>query len=142
MTRTLPSKLTSAMNRRLIRFSGWRAGANRRGIPVGLLTTTGRRTGKERTTPLMYLDEGNRYLVVASNSGFDAQPAWFLNLVASPQATFERGGQCEPVRACVLDAAEASMLWPRLEAHNPLWGAYARLTARDMPVIALEPAPR
>jgi F420H(2)-dependent quinone reductase len=138
MTRVVPSRLSSSMNRRIIRATGWRAGARRRGIPIGLLTTTGRRSREQRTTPLMYLDDGERYLVVASNSGFGAHPAWFLNLLAEPDVSFEREGEKERVMARVLDPTEAAEVWPRLEAHNPLWAAYQRLTERQLPVVALE----
>jgi deazaflavin-dependent oxidoreductase (nitroreductase family) len=138
MTRLVPSKWSSSMNRRMIRLTGWRAGHQRRGIPIGLLTTTGRRSGKERTTPLMYLDDGGRCLVVASNSGFDSHPDWYLNLLETPLATFERGRERETVQARTLDADEAAEVWSRLEGHNPLWAAYQRLTERRLPVVALE----
>lgn len=126
------------MNRRIIRMTGWRAGSQRRGIPIGLLTTTGRRSGTPRTTPVMYLEDGGRFLVVPSNSGFDHHPDWFLNLVASPTATFEAEGVEWQVRATVLDGAEASDRWPSLVAHNPLWGAYQELTDRRLPVVSLD----
>ncbi len=139
MMRLVPPRLSSSMSRRIIRMTGWRAGSRRRGIPIGLLTTTGRRSGKRRTTPLMYLEDDGRFFVVPSNSGFDHHPDWFLNLLASPSATFEVDGEEWQVRASVLAQAEASDRWPGLVAHNPLWGAYQELTDRRLSVVSLDP---
>ena len=137
MSRALP-RLGPRLHRRAYRVSGGRIGAAKRGIPVGMLTTTGRRSGTPRTTPVMCMDEGWRVLVVASNAGFDAPPAWLLNLASDPEATLELAGQANPVRARVLEAAEREERWPRLLAHNPLYGDFQSRTSREIVVVALE----
>jgi deazaflavin-dependent oxidoreductase (nitroreductase family) len=139
-SRALP-KLSSRANQLLIRATHGRLGTRKRGIPIGLLTTTGRRSGKIRTVPLMYLEDGRRYLVVAANAGFTEPPAWLLNLTAQPVATFEPapGGPLQ-VRARVIDADERASVWPRLVQHNPLWGAFQEHTERQAAVVALERA--
>jgi deazaflavin-dependent oxidoreductase (nitroreductase family) len=86
----------------------------------------------------MYLDDGDRFVVVASNSGFDPPPAWLLNLQSSPSATFAPAGRTIAVRARVADADERAELWPRLVAHNPLWAAYQSCTTRQTAVVVLE----
>lgn len=114
-------------------------GASKRGVPIALLTTTGRRSGRPQTVPLMYLEDGGRFLVVASNAGFDHPPAWFRNLDSRPEATFEPGGDQVPVRARIVDDDERARLWPRLVAHNPLWAGFQSHTDRPTAVVSLEP---
>lgn len=140
VSRALP-KLSGRANRLLIRFSGGRLGARKRGIPIGLLTTTGRRSGRPRTTPLMYLKDGERYLVVASNGGHSPPPAWLLNLEANPGASFEPNGRRLRVRGRIVDPGERSRLWPRLVEHNPLWAGFQSYTERETAVLSLEPEP-
>jgi F420H(2)-dependent quinone reductase len=138
-SRSLP-KLSTRANRLLIRLSGGRLGAQKRGIPIALLTTSGRRSGRPRTVPLMYLEDGDRYVVVASNGGYDEPPAWFLNLGANPAATFEPRGTRLEVMARVLDGGERVELWPKLVAHNPLWASFQSYTDRETAVVELRPA--
>ena len=82
----------------------------------------------------MYLEDGSRFLVVASNSGFDAPPAWLLNVRADPAVSFAG----VPVSARTLEAEERAELWPRLVRHNPLWAGFQSHTARPLEVVALE----
>ncbi len=78
----------------LYRAGGGRVGGRlRKGVPVLLLTTTGRKTGRRRTTPLLYVEEGDRYVVVASAGGAPSHPAWYLNLRSNPAATIQVGGR-------------------------------------------------
>lgn len=140
-SRALP-KLAGRANRMLIRLSRGRLGSSKRGVPIAVLTTTGRRSGRSRAVPLMYLDDGDRYLVVASNGGYDHPPAWFLNLEANPEATFEPGGRRLAVRARTVDREERARLWPRLAAHNPLWAGFQSYTDRETAVVSLDPASR
>jgi F420H(2)-dependent quinone reductase len=140
VSRALP-KLTGRANRLLTRLSGGKLGSRKRGIPIGLLTTTGRRSGRPRTTPLMYLHDGRRYLVVASNGGDDRPPAWLLNLEANPEASFEPNGRRLRVRGRIVDPGERSRLWPRLVDHNPLWAGVQTYTERETAVISLGPEP-
>lgn len=138
LSRAFP-KFLGRMNRLLIRLSRGRLGSSKRGIPIGLLTTRGRRSGRATTVPLMYLDDGERYLVVAANSGRDRPPQWFLNLKAHSAATFERNGTRRPVRARIVDEDERARLWPRLVRHNPLWAAFQSCTDRETAVVSLDP---
>lgn len=128
------------VNRLAFRFSGGRVGGTLLGRSVGLLTTTGRRSGRSRTTPVVYFEDGLRYLVVASNGGFDRPPGWQLNLRANPEAGFRTRAGTEHLVARELTDSERQQVWPRLLAHNPLRGAYQSLTARQFAVFALERA--
>ncbi len=90
-----------------------------RGSPVLLLGTTGRKTGRKRTTPLMYLEDDDNMVVVASNGGASKHPAWWLNLGANPDAMVEVGGRRIRVRAEAVGSEEKRRLWPRLVAMYP-----------------------
>lgn len=138
LSRAFP-KFLGRMNRLLIRMSGGRLGSSKRGIPIGLLTTRGRRSDRPSTVPLMYLDDGGRYVVVAANSGRDRPPQWFLNLKANGAATFEPDGSPRAVRARIVDGDERARLWPRLVRHNPLWAAFQSCTSRETAVVTLDP---
>lgn len=139
VSRALP-RLSAVLHREVLRRSGGRIAATKRGIPVGLLTTTGRRSGQPRTVPLMFLPDGDAALVVAANSGQDRAPAWLGNLRSCPEAAFRRPGEAErAVRARVLDAGERARRWPELVRHNPLWGVFGSSTDRVLEVVALEP---
>lgn len=137
-SRALP-KLSGRANRMVIRLSRGRLGVSKRGIPIALLTTTGRRSGRLRTVPLMYMQEGGRFLVVASNAGLDRPPAWFRNLESCPDATFEPGGRPVTVQARIVDDDERARLWPRLVAHNPLWAGFQSYTDRETAVVSFDP---
>lgn len=137
LSRRLP-KMSGRANRFGFQLTGGRVGAVHRGMPVGLLTMTGRRSGKARSVTLMYLDDDARYLVVASNSGLDKPPAWYLNLKANPAAEFRTRGGAVKVAARDLDDEERASIWPRLVQHNPLYGAFQASTDRTNTVVALE----
>src|SRR5207253_1884739 len=92
-------KVMGAIHVALYRLTGGRIGGRAFGAPVLLLTARGRKTGKARTTPLLYLEDGDRLVVVASKGGAPRHPAWFLNLAANPEVTVERGGERVPMRA-------------------------------------------
>ena len=107
--------------------------------PVGLLNTTGRVSGKERTTPLNFLPDGGNFVVVASNGGAAQHPDWYRNLEAQPEATFEVGPVRRPVRARTATGDERTRLWNSLVFMNPMYGVYASSTSREIPVVVLEP---
>ncbi len=109
--------------------------------PVLLLTTVGCRTGKVRTVPVVYLDDGGTYLVVAANAGRDADPGWVHNLRARPTARVQIGHLRQEVHAELLTAEEAAPLWPRLDRHNGLYPGMRARTRRALPVIRLTPTP-
>ena len=105
--------------------------------PVLLLLTAGRKTGKERTTPLLYLEDGVNYATVASNGGTRDDPAWWLNLKANPEAAVEIGDRRLRVRAEEIEGDEKRRLWERLVEMYPPYESYQRRTEREIPVILL-----
>jgi F420H(2)-dependent quinone reductase len=107
--------------------------------PVLLLLTTGRKSGKERTTPLLYLRDGVNYIMVASNGGTAGDPAWWLNLQRDPEAIVEVGGSRLRVRAEEVKGEQKRRLWRRLVEMYPLYESYRRRTDREIPVISLRP---
>jgi deazaflavin-dependent oxidoreductase (nitroreductase family) len=119
---------------------GGTVGANKR--PVALLATTGRRTGEEREWPVIYLRDGDRIVVVASNGGRDHNPAWYLNLQADPRCVVQRGGDRVSMTARDADPVERAELWPRLTAMYSGYDDYAAKTSRVLPVVLLERANR
>lgn len=106
-----------------------------------LLTTTGRRTGQARTTPMMFHRDGDRVLVIASNVGAPRHPDWYLNLVAEPAVTIEVGdesGTPRQVTARPLDGAERAELWEMLKTTYPFFAEHEqKAAARTIPVVAL-----
>ncbi len=124
----------------LFRLTGGRVGSRiGNNLPVLLLTTTGRKTGKRRTTPLLYVEDGGRYVIVASVGGAPKHPAWYLNLRADPSATIEVGSRTLAVRAETAEADERDRLWQALTRMYPTYDAYQARTTRTIPVVALTP---
>ena len=110
------------------------------GQPVLLLQTTGRRSGRTRTTPVQYLAEGDSFVVVASNAGAARPPAWYLNLRANPHARIRVGARNIDVRAQEAAGQERVALWRRLTAVNRYLERAASKARRDLPLLALVPA--
>jgi deazaflavin-dependent oxidoreductase (nitroreductase family) len=108
---------------------------------VLLLTTTGRKSGARRTTPLGYFEDAEAYVIVASNAGFETHPAWFHNLKANPRARIEAEGRTLEVAAEVAGSDERGRLWARLLELSPGYGRYAERTRREIPLVRLRPAP-
>ena len=109
-----------------------------------LLTTTGRRSGERRTTPMMFHRDGGRVLVIASNIGAPRHPDWYLNLAADPQVTVEMGdesGLPRPAVARTLEGDERAPVWEMLKANYPFFAEHERKTTRTIPVVALDPSP-
>ena len=124
---------------RLFRLTGGAIGGRIGKAPVLLLTTVGRRTGKERVMPLLYLVDGDRHIVVASNGGAPNHPAWFLNLKARPEVAIQVKRSRQPVRARVATSQEREGYWPKLvEIYRP-YDSYRAKTTREIPVVVLEP---
>ncbi len=105
-----------------------------------LLTTTGRRSGGERTVPLLHVVDGGRLVVVASLGGHDTHPAWSLNLRAAPQAIVTIDGRTIAVSARAADPSEVEVLWPAPTAVYPAWEEYRSRATRRFPVVILTPA--
>jgi deazaflavin-dependent oxidoreductase (nitroreductase family) len=124
----------------LYRASGGRIGGRLpRGVRVLLLTTTGRRTGKRRTIPLLYVRDGDAYVVVASAGGARSHPAWFLNLRSDPAVTIRVGGRTIEAEATVAAPEERDRLWPLVTRAWPGYDGYQARTRREIPVVILTP---
>jgi len=108
------------------------------GRPLLLLTTTGARSGQRRTTPLMYVADRDRLLVIASNAGAPAHPDWYRNLLAHPEATVEVGADTYDVHAVVLEGAERQQLWDKIVESYPFFTEHQAKITREIPLIALE----
>jgi deazaflavin-dependent oxidoreductase (nitroreductase family) len=102
-----------------------------------ILTTRGRKTGRDISTPLMFQEQGGKLYVVASFGGSDAPPAWYLNLVSDPEVRVERGWSRVACRARTLSPAEKQAVWPKLVGMFPAYADYQRRTTRDIPVVEL-----
>jgi deazaflavin-dependent oxidoreductase (nitroreductase family) len=107
------------------------------GMEVLLLTTTGRRSGKARTTPLTFLRDGNEVVVIASFGGADVPPGWLCNLRSDPQARVTVGRRRMAVTAREATDAERERLWPTITSVNPGYARYQARTSRRIPVVLL-----
>ena len=105
-----------------------------------LLTSRGRRSGRQRTVVLQYFPDGDAMVVVAANDGGAAHPGWYFNLTTAPEAAVEVNGRRIPVRAAELDADEAAEWWRRILAVAPAYEQYRRATTRPFPILRLVPA--
>jgi len=109
------------------------------GAPVLLLTVTGRKSGRSHTTPLIYLQDGDAFVVVGSKGGSDQHPVWFLNLRANPAAEVLVGRARTRVRAEVANDEERARLWPLLVKLYKNYDEYQKGTERKIPVVVLRP---
>jgi F420H(2)-dependent quinone reductase len=121
----------------LYRATGGRLGGKMSGAPVLLLDHVGRKSGTHRTTPVLYLADGDDLVIVGSRGGSDATPAWWLNLQANPETTVQVGAERRRVIARESSAAERARLWPELTAMYPDFDVYQTRTDREIPVIVL-----
>ncbi len=103
-----------------------------------LLTTKGAKTGAERTSPLVYSKDGNKYVIVASKGGAPTHPSWYHNLRASPEVTVELGSEKFRARARVTDDAERRRLYDKHAEWMPAFADYEKKTTRKIPVVVLE----
>jgi F420H(2)-dependent quinone reductase len=124
------------------RLPGGRVGRSIRGVSTLLLDHVGRKSGKRRTCPLLYVEDGDDLVIVASKGGSHAHPAWWLNLRANPRTSVQVGCERREVVARQADAEEKARLWPRVVEAWPDYEAYQRRTSREIPVIILSPAGR
>src|SRR5437763_3542702 len=127
-------------NRQLIeefRANRNKAGGPFEGRPLLLLTTTGAKSGKRRTTPMMYIPDGERLLVIASNAGALTHPDWYYNLLAHPDVTVEVGTETFDATAIVTQGAERHRLWTKIVEQYPFFAEHQAKISRQIPVIAL-----
>lgn len=135
-------------NQRIIeefRANEGRVGGPFEGAPMVLLTSTGARSGRPHTTPLVYLSEadaaggpGDRIYVFGSMGGAPKHPAWYHNLKAHPEATAEVGTERYPLRAVIMTGEERDRLFEKQASLRPQFAEYQQRTTRVIPVIALE----
>lgn len=109
-----------------------------RGMQTLLLTTTGRKSGKARTLPLLYGRDGERYLIVASRGGAPDHPSWYKNLVAEPRVQVQVAADRFAARAATATGAERARLWQVMTKLWPAYDEYRKKTSREIPVVTLE----
>lgn len=132
-------KTVSVIHRFLYSTTNGRIGGKLGRVPTLLLTTKGRKSGRSRTTPLLYIKDDNNYVVVASNGGDDRHPSWSLNLRDNPQANVQVRKRRLTVEAKKADPEEKARLWPQLTRVYPGYDEYQHRTKREIPVVILRP---
>ncbi|HVP75581.1 MAG TPA: nitroreductase/quinone reductase family protein [Gaiellaceae bacterium] len=133
-------KSVGVLHGAVYRASGGRVGGRIWGLSILLLTTTGRKSGRLRTTPLCFLPDGGNLVVVASNGGLPWFPAWWLNLQAQPRATVRVGRARTAVVARPAAAEERARLWTAITTIAPGYLEYERRAPREIPLAILQPA--
>ena len=128
-------------HRWVLAASGGRILGRLGGHPLIILTTTGRRTGQPRSTPVIGIPDGPDWLVVASNGGAASQPLWVRNIAACPEVTVRRGKRTAAFRARILPDSERASCWPKLSRAYPAYDKMQTKTDRPLPVVALEHVP-
>lgn len=120
------------------RANGGKVGKPFEGAPMILVTTTGARSGRTRTSPLVYTRDGDRYVIIASYAGAPKHPAWYHNLVANPEVTVEVGTESFTARASTAEGEERRRLYDAQAALMPNFTEYQEKTTREIPVVVLE----
>lgn len=123
----------------LYRLTGGVIGGKIQSLPVLLLTTTGRKSGKKRTVPVGFLRDGSAYVIIASYGGLPRHPAWFLNLESEPSATIQVKKRQMQVKAETANPEKRRELWARLMEIAPGYANYEKRTSREIPVVILHP---
>ena len=134
-------KLFLAANVGLYRATGGKIGSKMFGGNVLLLTTKGKRSGRVRTVPVMYFDDGADWVVVASYGGSPVHPAWYNNLSQEPNVTVQVKGKSFKARAEVVKGADRERIWKKIAAEQPRFEGYAKKTqGREIPIVVLRSA--
>ncbi len=131
--------MVSAMHLFWYRLTGGAIGGSLAGRPVLLLTTTGRKSGRRRTTPLVYLEDGDNMVLVASNGGNPRHPVWWLNLERNPEAEVRVRNEKSRVTAEKAEGEERERLWGLVVEMYSGYEGYQRATNREIPVVVLRP---
>jgi proline iminopeptidase len=113
----------------------------REGSTILLLTTRGRKTGEKRTTPLIYAEDGDRYVIVASKGGAPDHPGWYKNLAQNPEVELQIKGEIFAAHARTAEGEERERLWRKANEVWPHYDEYATRTPRQIPVVVLERKP-
>jgi F420H(2)-dependent quinone reductase len=138
--RSATARRLSRIHAGLYRATGGRIGRRLVDNDMLLLTTTGRRSGRPHTVPLLYLADGDRLVVIASWGGKPDHPHWYHNLVAEPRAVVQIRSRRFPVVAQTAGATERAAWWPRVVAAYDGYADYQERTDREIPVVFLDPA--
>jgi deazaflavin-dependent oxidoreductase (nitroreductase family) len=133
-------RLITSVHRLLYRASGGRLGGASLGYRFLLLGCVGRKSGREHVVPLLYVPDGERYVVVASNAGDARDPDWWTNLRAKPEAWVQVGRSRLAVRAREASPGEAEKLWPQVIEAYRRYESYRERAGRPVPLVLLEPA--
>ncbi|HYH53472.1 MAG TPA: nitroreductase family deazaflavin-dependent oxidoreductase [Solirubrobacterales bacterium] len=131
--------MVGKLNAPIYRLTGGRVGGKLGKAPILLLTTTGRKSGEPRTAPVLYLADGDRFVVINTNAGNAKTPAWSLNLRANPEAEVEVGRKRVKVRARLAEGEERVDLWRRHMEQYSGWEYYETKLDREIGVFVLEP---
>ena len=121
------------------KLTGGRFGSEMGDYKILLLTTKGRKSGLERTTPLGYFDHEGGYLIIASNGGQAKHPDWYFNVKSDPQVSIQIKDQTFSAKAQVLNGETRTPIWERIVAEAPQYGEYEKRTDRLIPVVWLTP---
>jgi F420H(2)-dependent quinone reductase len=132
-------KLGSGVHAGVYRATGGKLFGRMGESPILLLNTVGRKTGKKRTSPLLYVMDGEDFVIIASKGGASTHPAWYLNLKANPDATVEIGDREVRVRAEEADSEEKARLWQKMVEMYPAYDDYQSKTKREIPLLVLHP---
>jgi F420H(2)-dependent quinone reductase len=135
----LALKLGSGAHAGVYRATGGKLFGRMGKSPILLLNTVGRKSGKKRTSPLLYVMDGEDFVVIASKGGAATHPAWYLNLRANPEATVEIGDREVRVEAEVADPEDKARLWQKMVEMYPTYDDYQRKTEREIPLLVLRP---
>ncbi len=136
--KTLMSK-ANATHVALYRRTGGRHFNRIKGLPVGMLTVPGRKTGSLRTTPIVYFERAGTWLVVGSAGGAKTEPQWFRNLRTAARATLEIGDQKHEVTVQITEGQERDELWAWVVEQAPFFDGYRKKSGRTIPIAALTP---
>jgi deazaflavin-dependent oxidoreductase (nitroreductase family) len=131
-------RILGGLHKRVYRLTGGKVGGRIGKLPVLLLTTIGRKSGRPRTQPLAYTRVGDGYAVIASKGGAAQHPLWYLNLRANPLAEVTVWRDTRKVRARDAEGEERERLWRALADLYPGYDRYAQKTSRRIPVVVLE----
>ena len=123
----------------LYNVSGGRIGGKMGKVSVLLLTTTGRKTGKQRTLPMVYIMDSSAYVITASAGGAEKHPGWFFNIRSNPQATIQVKDKPIKVTAEIAGPEKKPELWARLVEVAPNFAGYQKRTSREIPMVILHP---
>jgi deazaflavin-dependent oxidoreductase (nitroreductase family) len=132
-------KIFTRIHIALYRLTNGALGSRMRGMPVLLLTTHGRKTGRVWTTPVMYLEDSGTYVITASNNGMNRHPAWYLNITAKPEVEIEVNDQKIQVKSATVSTEERTRLWESLVKQASFFSDYQESRTKQIPMVRLTP---